>query len=166
VLEAPPIRQANVVEVRHEVAQRGKRPREGEELALYPLHVREEVVAVPTPRRRDFGVGQLLEPELANRLEHSIARVALGAVSYDEGLVHEQRQLVENLVRFEWLARTHRLRGVEVEAARENRQAGEQHALWLREQVVTPLHGRSQRLLPWHRGTCPSGEQPEPVVQP
>ena len=83
----------------------------------------------------------LLEPfaRTGERLEQPVAPVAAEAVDRDERLLDEAAEDVGDVLRFEAVARADLLDRVELEAAREDGEAAQQHPLVRLEQVVAPL---------------------------
>ena len=127
---------------------------------------RRVVVAMAHPHRVGFArLPQLLQPVLAHRLQQSVTGTAGRALGDDKRLVHEQAQLIENLIPLGHIRRRYRPGGPQIEATEEYRQPAEQHALGLAQEGVRPIHGRAQRLLPPHRRPGTSGEQPEAIVE-
>src|SRR5690349_17752900 len=110
------------------------------------FRLRQNVVAVPPAYRLGFTRGlEQLRRELADRLQHREAGFAGGtAQPPDEALVDERPQRVEDV---EIVVAAHVLRGIERPAAGEDGQPGEQAALRLVEQAVTPVERRAQRAL-------------------
>jgi hypothetical protein len=97
---------------------------------------------------------QLLERELADRLEQGIATVA----EADEALLDERLQRVE-------VGPGHLLRCFEAEVAREAAEPGEDVLLLGREQVVAPPDRPSQRPLPLGRVARAAGQERQAAVQ-
>ena len=64
------------------------------------------------------------------------------------------------------VASTHVLGGLERPRGWEHRQAAEQLPFDIRQQLVTPVHGRLERPLPRDRRPRAAGEQAESVLQP
>ena len=64
------------------------------------------------------------------------------------------------------LVGAHGLRGRQVAAAREHRQAFEDALLVVEEQLVAPVDDGAQRLLARERRARPTGQQAEPIVEP
>lgn len=85
--------------------------------------------------------------------EQPVTDPAGDVVSLDEALVDQGVNQVENLELLDLSARAHRLGGGKVEAAREHREAGDRGLLGGRQQVIGPVHQRSQRLLARQGGT-------------
>jgi len=108
------------------------------------------------------GVVQALGCVLADGVEQAKAP----AGDADERLVDQAREEVDDLAARDGSARTHVLRRLEREAAGEDRQAPEEHALLAGEQVVAPLDGGAQRLLARARRAAAGGEDVEAVAQP
>ena len=82
-----------------------------------------------------------------------------------ERLVDELRDAVEHVERIDVVAADDRLGGVEGEPTREHPEAVEDRAFAFVEQVVAPVDRLAQRLVTFHRGAAPAGEQPEPLVE-
>ena len=83
-----------------------------------------------------------------------------------ERLVDQPLQQVEHVERLDAVARRHRLRGFEVEAAREDGQASQHRPFLVVEQVVGPVDRGPQRLVALDGGAAPAGEEPEPLTEP
>ena len=114
-------------------------------------------------------LGQLGRPVLPDGLEEAVAHVDAFAVDHHQGLVDQVGEEVEDLELYRrsgtLLLPHHRLRRLEVEAARKDSQAAQGDLLGGGEQVVAPVHRRRQRLVPGHSSADPSGEQPEALIQ-
>ena len=150
------------VECRAEVRGLALEPRR---IAL-PLGERERPPRVALRQcRRLAGV---VEPRAcvdADRLEQAVAIAAVAVFDRDERLLDEPREHVGDLARVEVVARAHVLDRLELEAAREDRQAPEQRPLVGLEQLVAPLERRGQRLLPRRRRMAPAAQEAEAVVE-
>jgi hypothetical protein len=109
---------------------------------------------------------QPLHSELPNRFEQVIAGGrALFFFHYNERLVDQSLEKVQDTFRLNSIARADRLRRIQCEATRENRKAVEDDPLWLGEQLVAPIYRRLQRLLAWHDGSASPGKQTKPIGQ-
>src|SRR5262245_47117250 len=95
---------------------------------------------------------------LSNRLQQPEARLGAILIERDERLAHEVLQEIEHAMP----GARHRLRCVEREAARKDREPLEQRLLLGREEIVAPVEGRSQRLLP--SGARPAALRQEPEL--
>ena len=112
------------------------------------------------------GVPQLQAGVLAHGFVQPIARDPADVLLHHQRLVHQRRQHVQRLAGRSLPGRTDRLGIVNGEPAGEHAQASEEHLLRRRQQVVTPVDGRSERLLTRQRRATSSGQQREPVGQP
>ena len=59
-----------------------------------------------------------------------------------------------------------RFGGIEGEVGGKHGKPAQNRRLLAAQQIVTPVNGGHQGLLPGQRGTAPAGEQPETVTQP
>ena len=131
--------------------------------------------AVPVPQRQRAGFPGGLEPlggVLPDRVQQPVPGIAGRlAVQHHQRLVDQRDQQAEDLVGGDGLAsaggiiRADLLGHVQVPAG-EHRQPAQQRLLGLVQQLVAPVHGGPQRLLPQRRGPVPGVEQLEPVAQP
>jgi len=111
---------------------------------------RQEVILVPPADRVGLvALGELLEPVLPDRLEHLEARLALvGREDAQEALVDEGRQAVDD-VDAEFAVRVADRGGAfDRRAADEDREAPEERALGLVEEVVAPVDRAAKGPLP------------------
>ena len=90
-------------------------------------------------------VAQLGERVLADGLQHVEARLALHLAAQKQALVAERSQAIEDVERRVGGEHAHRLGGLEVEAAGEDRDAAEQDPVGLVEELVAPGDGGAQR---------------------
>src|SRR5687768_10333871 len=100
----------------------------------------------------DFGLfaalGELLAREFPDRVQEPEPWLVIDLVGAQQALVGERSETVDNLGPELARGTADRLRGVEVTAAHEHRQALEQPALGWRQDVVAPRDRCTQRLLP------------------
>src|SRR4051812_19557780 len=118
------------------------------------------------PVARLLGLTRLREPLLrifAHRLEQPVA-FALG-LDYDERLIGELRDLLEHVRLVNIAESAYGLRRLQRPATREYGEAPEHRALFFRQQVVTPVDQRAQRLLARQHGAVASGKEAEAVVE-
>ena len=106
---------------------------------------------------------QPLRRVLADRLQHAVTSVV--EVRVGERLVDEAREQVEHLRLVHFASGADDFGRVERPAAREDRQAPEQHALFGRQQVVTPVDQRAQGALARQRGPASPGEESQAVAE-
>ena len=109
--------------------------------------------------------GELLGRVLADHLEESVPRARVHLVALDQRLGHELAEEVES-VRVGGLdVGRERDGGFEVEAAEAHREPLQQHLRVRREQFVRPVDGCTQRLVPFHRPTPPTGRSSELSIE-
>src|SRR5580704_3353797 len=102
-----------------------------------------------------------------NGLQQAVAALARGSLVGDhEGLLDQTREHVGDARGVEVAAGAHAFDGFEPEAAGEGCEPTKQGPLVRLEEVVTPLEGRLERLLPCRRSMARRAENPEPVVEP
>src|SRR5579871_1489203 len=109
---------------------------------------------------------RLLEPlerVLSNGFEHVEASVRMARVRADKGVADESIEQVHDLCSRELLVVTHLPDAVHGEAAAENRDAAEEDARGLGEQVEAPGDGGTQGLVSLGSGTQARGQQSERV---
>ena len=121
------------------------------------------------------GLQQPLLGVLAQRLQQAVALLGPARLGQHQRLVHQPREQVQHLprrhrvARVAGAARPHGLGRLQGEAARrapgEDGQAPEQGPLRLGEEVVAPVDGRLEGLLPAQGGAPAPGQQAEPVTQ-
>ena len=121
---------------------------------------------VPSQGRGRSGIlarrGQQPGPVGAQRLQHHIPGPAIGA-----GPRRDQQRAVHQVQhRRPGPGPGDRLGGLQGERPREHRDPAEHPPLVLIEQLVAPLHGGRQRLLPAGRQPVPGRQQREPVIDP
>ena len=99
---------------------------------------------------RFAGCNQALSRVLANRFQQpvSLGTVA-GLVGLHERFAHEVCQQVKYVFRCDPLARADHFRSFQAPAPGKDRKPVEQEPFRLRQQVVTPIESRPQRLLAW-----------------
>ena len=104
---------------------------------------------------------QIFSGELADRLQHPVARLRLVApvLEHDERAVGQRRQ------QFEAGGRADGERRLDVEATGENRELTEKRALGVEQQLVTPVEGGGEGRLPLRCRTRSAGQQREVVLQ-
>src|SRR6201987_2398169 len=109
--------------------------------------------------------GQFLARAGARRREQPVTHRRAGNINYSERLRAQVRHTIDDVRRGDLAARRDRSRFRQREAASEDRKATEDDALGLREQLVTPVERRPQRLVPRLRSAAPAGEQVETIVE-
>ena len=133
-----------------------------------PTELVEEKLEMPLAQ--PIGGAGLHEPFariLADRLEEAVPALAGElAVHHHEGLADQPRQQIEHVVLVDAVASTHVLGGLERPRGWEHRQPAEQLPFDIRQQLVTPVHGRLERPLPCDGRSRAAGEQAESVLQP
>ena len=108
---------------------------------------------------------ELLQTELAHRLQQPVAATA-GAVLHDHhGLLDETAEGLDRREGVEGLEAADDPDRSQIEPAAEHRQPGEEHPAVRVEQVVRPLDRRPQRPVALHPGPPTGGEEPETVVE-
>ena len=121
-------------------------------------------------RRLFAAFDQLLAGELADRLQHPVARFVgqgLGGRPFiDQTLVDEARHRLKRIDRLACLHGSDRLCCLQRPAAGENAQSPEQDLLRRSEQVVTPGDGVTQRPLARREVARTSGQGGEPALKP
>ena len=141
----------------------------GRQMGHGGLGVVGEVLGVPSPDRKGLPVGlQPLEGERADRLQHHEPRVGVLGVLAQEALVDEARQAVEHVeggapAR---LRPADGLGGLELEAAHEHGDRGEEALDGRVQEVVAPGDRAAQRLLPRRQVARAATQQVEPALQP
>ena len=75
-------------------------------------------------------------------------------------------QRVDDIQDIQVVTRQHRLRGAQVTAPGEHRQAIQRMLLGRLEQVIGPVDRAPQRLMPLEGGAAPTGQELEPLIQP
>ena len=111
-----------------------------------------------------LGLGRVDQPpgnEIVDRLQEPVATVL--SVEGDEASVNQLGEEGQDIARLERRITADVLCTLDGKAAREHRQAAQQHLLELLKQLVAPLHRGLQRLLPRQRGAHSAGEQAEAV---
>ncbi len=112
------------------------------------------------------GVAEPLARVQPHRLEQPVAPLASALVSGDERLLDETREHVGAPRDVETGAGADGLDRAQLEAAGEDAEPAQEHPLVRLEQVVAPLEGRLERLLPRRRRAAAGAEEPETVVEP
>ncbi|MGH3837350.1 MAG: hypothetical protein ACRDSF_16860 [Pseudonocardiaceae bacterium] len=136
------------------------------QLRLGPFRQGEEEIPMAFPGRVALSRAHQLSPgEVPDRLEQAVTALRLVDVSLDEGLVHQAGEDIQHRVAIHDLAGADALGRIEGETAGEHRQAAQQRALGIVEQLVAPCHRGLERLLAGQRGPAPAGEEAEPVVE-
>ena len=106
----------------------------------------QEEVSVTIADRVDLlGREQALESVFAHGFEQPVVHLRRVLLNHHQRLVDERREDVYDAVALVGLERAHGLAGLQSEAAREDGQAAKEHAVLVREEVVTPVHGGAQR---------------------
>ena len=135
---------------------------------MRPTELVEEKLEMPLAQ--PIGGAGLHEPFariLADRFEEAVPALAGAlAVDHHQRLADEPRQQIEHVVLVDAVASAHLLGGVERPRGRKHRQPAEQLPFDIRQQLVTPVHGRLERPLPCDGRSRAAGQQPEPVLQP
>jgi hypothetical protein len=123
-----------------------------EALGVGPLGDAQEVFEVAARDQLGLsGGGELLVGVLPERLEHPVAHGVVGAaLGRHQRLVEEPGQVGRHAVERQRRRPADAFGRLEIEAAAEAGEPGEKHALGRLEQVVAPVDGRTQRLMPWH----------------
>ena len=103
---------------------------------------------------------------LTDGLQQSVAHGSALMLADHQRFVDQRREQVEYGARRNGVAGGHHLGGFEGPSAGERRQAAQHGPLVLRQERVTPVHRRSQRLLPGHGSSRARREQTEPIAQP
>ena len=127
----------------------------------------EQAVVSSVPGANGVGLVRLVEAipsVLPQGLQLGISGLVGGRHS-DERLVHERADRVEGVGAWHLIVGADRLDSVEFAAADEDRQAAKQAPLVIEEEVVAPVHDRSQGLLARQRRAGAAGEQREAVVE-
>ncbi len=112
------------------------------------------------------GLGQPLQRVLPDRAEQLKAGACRGVLHPQQRLVREPGQQLQQPPRTDVVPGRHPLGGRQRKAAREHSQPPEHRPLVRLQQVVTPVQGRPQGLMP---GRCRAGsadQHPEHVLQP
>ena len=134
----------------------------GEVVAEVPRH-RQVPPDVPGPAGRLLArLGQPVGPELAQRVEHPVAR----ALPQHDRLVDQLDQRVDDVAPLQLDLGADLLGGRQAEGPGENRQPRPQPLLGQRAQPVRPLDRGVQGLVPFQRPRPSAGEHREPVVEP
>ncbi|HLW12350.1 MAG TPA: hypothetical protein VKU81_06600 [Casimicrobiaceae bacterium] len=131
-----------------------------------PSRFGELYAVAQVPIADDTGVAGQFHPLcriFTNCFQHPVVRVV--HLHHHQRFFHESRHEVEHVRPIEIIAGGDRFRGFECKVARKNRKPPEQHALWLRQQLVAPVDQRAQRLLPRERCAVAARQQPETVIQ-
>ncbi len=106
----------------------------------------------------------MLQGVLPHRFEQPIPP-SLPVLAHDQRLVHQPHHHVQHVHRRELRPRADRLRRLEGERPREDRQPAERRPLRPGEQGVAPVERGAQRLLAGRRHPAAPGEQAEGVVE-
>ena len=138
------------------------------EYGQYPTELVEEKFEMSLAQ--PIGGAGLHEPFariLAERLEEAIATLAGElAVNNHQGLADQPRQQIEDVLLVDAVASTYVFSSLERPRGWEHRQPAEQLPFDIRQQLVTPVHGRLERPLPGDGRSRAAGEQAESVLQP
>ena len=110
------------------------------------------------------GVDEPLVGVVAQGLEHAKA-ITVDVVGDDQGMVDQLREHVEDLRLVNAGAGADVLGGLEAPAAAEHRQPAKQHAFRLFQQLVAPVDGRAECLLPPVRRVRPGAQKPKTVTE-
>ena len=102
---------------------------------------------------------------LEQRHHEAIALVPVAILGQHQRLIDQPGKQLEHAPLFHRLAAAHTFCGLQCPASREHRQATEQELLRVRQQVVTPIDRRKQRLVPRQRGPAAAGQQIQAIVQ-
>ncbi len=159
-----------VAQRREDVLALGGQEREARRAARPPrrcgvglLDDREEVVRV---RRADRGelarLGQALDPVLADRLEHPVAR-GRRVDDLQQRAVDQRGEEVEDLARASRRGRPRRSAASRPPGKTASRSASARSALG--QQVPAPVDDGAQRAVARQRGAAAAGEQPEAIVE-
>ncbi|RHW27027.1 hypothetical protein D0Z08_10125 [Nocardioides immobilis] len=140
----------------------------GEVLPVEPVGQAPVVVPVPEVDRVDLRRRQPSSAVLADRLQHPVPGVSVLHVvlADDDRLADQPGQQLEHVFAGHAVARTDLLGRLQVEPAREDRQARPQQLLLGRAEVEAPSDCRVERLMSGRAGAAPSREQLEAVLQP
>ena len=120
----------------------------------------------PADERGDLRRFQPLLRILADRLEKPVARLSGAVVGDDERLVDQLAEDVEHVDGIECVADQDRFGRDDVATAGEDREPVEGVAFELAQQVVRPVDGAPERLLPFERGAAAAREELEALVEP
>ena len=130
------------------------------------LGQRQEAPRVAVAYRLRVGAGgELLQRELADRLEHDGARPGAVLLLADQALVDQRLQSLQH-VDAQLVAAADRLDVLQLGAPREHREAREQAPPRLVEQIVAPRDRAPQRLLPVGEIARARLQQAEAALQP
>ena len=124
------------------------------------------MLGMPLPRLVPFSAGrELLQPELAHRLQHVVARLVIGAGHLaHQTLLDQRHHAVKDREAAIWSG--HRLRTVQGEPTREDGEATEEALLLARQEVVAPGDRIPHRPLARGQVPSPARQKGEPVLEP
>src|SRR5450759_5301084 len=100
---------------------------------------------------------------LAYGLQQPVASRPLSILDEYQRLIDERAEQVEHRVALEPVTGGHLLGQVERPATGEHREAAQQRAPVLAQQLIAPVDRRAQRLLTRQRAARPSGQQAETI---
>ena len=93
---------------------------------------------------------------LTNGFQHYEPRLALPLLHLPhQALIHQRAHAVQQVQTKIAFRVAHRFHALQIAPAREHRKSPEQPLLWPAQQVVTPIHRRPKRLLPFGRSRAP-----------
>ena len=103
---------------------------------------------------------------LPDRLQQPVPRRDADLLGDRERLLDEPFEQVEDVDGVDVAVGGHELGGLEVEAAREHREAAQHRPLLVAQQVVGPVDGGPQRLVALDRRAAATGQEPEALPEP
>src|ERR1700693_161055 len=112
------------------------------------------------------GLNELLERIISGGFEQAIAYCRAASVRSHERFRDQVRNAIDDVQRRNRVNCYYRTRSLQREAASEDCQATQQHALGFGQQLVAPVERRSQCLMTGQCGPAAAREEPEPVVEP
>ncbi len=112
------------------------------------------------------GLGELFQRVEARGLEHPVARAGIVRIGDDQRACDELREQVGHGEFIDRLVGRDRRGGFQREAANEDGQPSQHHALLLRKQPVTPVERPAQCLLARQCRAGSTGQQFEAIIQP
>ena len=145
-------------------------------IALLCVESRELLVEAPhelhqprgVPQSDSFSLPRCVQPPhrvAANRLEQPVAPQPVAVLARDERLIDEVGEQECDLDGLEAVAGAHLLDRLQDEATRENREPPEERRLVGREEVVTPVERRLERLLAGRGRAASCTKETEPIVE-
>ena len=135
------------------------------------LHEVQEVAGVAA-RRGGEGVlrRESFQRVVAQGLQQPIAELPTAArhrrLNYDQGFVDEMAEELQHRARLDPVTAADRFSRRQAPVAGEDAEPAEDRPLLLRQQLVAPVHQRTDRLVARQSRTGAAGQQAEPVTQP